>query len=156
VSVRVTICNYENLISSALKRAVRLGEGEAVPRMSDLGALVASTAGKIELEAVGDASEDKVLSKLVQRAVLNVFNRSFAAAELEPVVAAFQNGFTVQVSDMMPTSEYEIAPLRAAAAKLGAADPASLAAAMEFVLEGLHLNRKLNKDLQSGHARYRG
>jgi magnesium chelatase subunit I len=129
--------------------------------MSDLGALVASTAGKIELEAVGDASEEKVLGKLLQRAVLNVFNRSFAAAELDPVVAAFQNGFTLQVSDMMPTSEYvrqlgEIAPLRAAAAKLGAADPAGLAAAMEFVLEGLHLNRKLNKDVQSGHARYRG
>jgi magnesium chelatase subunit I len=161
VSVRVTICNYENLISSALKRAVRLGEGEAVPRVSDLGALLASTAGKIELEAVGDASEEKVLGKLLQRALLNVFNRNFAAAELEPVVAAFQNGFTLQVSDTMPTGEYvrqlgEIAPLRAAAAKLGAADPASLAAAMEFVLEGLHLNRKLNKDVQTGHARYRG
>ncbi len=160
VSVRVSICNYENLISSALKRAVRLGEDEAVPRVSDLGALLASTAGKIELEAVGDASEEKVLSKLLQRALLNVFNRSFAAAELEPVVAAFQNGFTVQVSDTMPTGEYvrqlgEVAPLRAAAAKLGAADPASLAAAMEFVLEGLHLNRKLNKDVQTGHARYR-
>jgi magnesium chelatase subunit I len=161
VSVRVSICNYENLISSALKRAVRLGEGEAVPRVSDLGALLASTAGKIELEAVGDASEEKVLGKLLQRALLNVFNRSFAAAELEPVVAAFQNGFTVQVSDAMPAGEYlrqlgEIAPLRAAAAKLGAADPASLAAAMEFVLEGLHLNRKLNKDVQAGHSRYRG
>jgi magnesium chelatase subunit I len=161
VSVRVSICNYENLISSALKRAVRLGETEAVPRVSDLGALLASTAGKIELEAVGDVSEEKVLGKLVQRALLNVFNRSFATAELEAVVAAFQNGFTVQVSDTMPSGEYvrqlgEIAPLRAAAGKLGAADPASLAAAMEFVLEGLHLNRKLNKDIQAGHSRYRG
>jgi magnesium chelatase subunit I len=129
--------------------------------VSDLGALLASTAGKIELEAVGDASEEKVLGKLLQRALLNVFNRSFAAAELDPVVAAFQNGFTVEVSDTMPADEYmrqlgAIAPLRAAAAKLGAADPSSLAAAMEFVLEGLHLNRKLNKDVQSGHSRYRG
>jgi magnesium chelatase subunit I len=161
VSVRVSICNYENLLSSALKRAVRLGEGAAVPRVSDLGALLASTAGKIELEAVGDASEEKVLGKLLQRALLNVFNRSFAAAELDPVVAAFQNGFTVEVSDTMPADEYmrqlgEIAALRAAAVKLGAADPPSLAAAMEFVLEGLHLNRKLNKDVQSGHSRYRG
>jgi magnesium chelatase subunit I len=159
--VRVSICNYENLLSSALKRAVRLGEGAAVPRVSDLGALLASTAGKIELEAVGDASEEKVLGKLLQRALLNVFNRSFAAAELDPVVAAFQNGFTVEVSDTMPADEYmrqlgEIAALRAAAVKLGAADPPSLAAAMEFVLEGLHLNRKLNKDVQSGHSRYRG
>src|SRR5215470_17701931 len=87
VSVRVSICNYENLTSSALKRAIRLGETDAAPRVSDLGALVASTAGKIELETLGDTSEEKVLGKLVQRAVLNVFNRSLSPAELEPVVA---------------------------------------------------------------------
>jgi magnesium chelatase subunit I len=66
VSVRVSICNYENILSSALKRAVRLDEGEAAPRMSDLGALVASTSGKIELETVGDGNEEKVLGKLLQ------------------------------------------------------------------------------------------
>ncbi|HWP74005.1 MAG TPA: sigma 54-interacting transcriptional regulator, partial [Methylomirabilota bacterium] len=43
VSVRVTICNYENLLSSALKRAIRLGETVAAPRVSDLGAIAAST-----------------------------------------------------------------------------------------------------------------
>src|SRR5207247_8409329 len=80
VSVRVSICNYENLLSSALKRAIRLGEREAAPRVSDLAAIIASTAGKIELETLGDTSEDKVLSKLVQRAVLNVFNRSLTPA----------------------------------------------------------------------------
>src|SRR5437764_2656677 len=106
VSVRVSICNYENLVSSALKRAIRLGEQDAAPRVSDLGALVASTAGKIELETLGDTSEDKVLGKLVQRAVLNVFNRSLTPAELDPVVAAFQNGLSVQVSDAMPSAEY--------------------------------------------------
>jgi magnesium chelatase subunit I len=30
------------------------------------------------------------------------------------------------------------------------------AAAVEFVLEGLHLNKRLNKDAVSGQARYRG
>src|SRR5215510_4117512 len=77
VSVRVSICNFENLLSSALKRAIRLGESLVVPRVSDLGALAASTAGKIELETTGEGGEDKVLAKLVQRAVLNVFGRSF-------------------------------------------------------------------------------
>src|SRR3989449_2374250 len=46
VSVRVSICNYENLLSSALKRAIRLDETLAGPRVSDLGALAASTTGK--------------------------------------------------------------------------------------------------------------
>src|SRR6266849_3557949 len=160
VSVRVSICNYENLMSNALKRAVRLNEGEAAPRISDLGALVASTSGKIELETVGDAGEDKILGKLVQKAILNVFNRSFGAPELETVVAAFQGTLAIQVADDMPSSEYvrqigEAPALRAAAQKLGATDPATLAAAVEFVLEGLHLSKKLNKDVNAGAARYR-
>ena len=161
VSVRVTICNWENLMSSALKRAVRLGERAIAPRVSDLGAIVASTSGKIELETAGDGSEDKVLAKLVQRAVLTVFGRTFGATELEEVVAAFQAGLAITVSDTMPSSEYvrqvgEVRPLLGAVRKLGATDAASTAAALEFVLEGLHLSRKLNKDVQAGHSRYRG
>src|SRR6266496_3181686 len=64
VSVRVSICNYENLLSSALKRAIRLGEAAACPRVSNLDAMVASTSGKIELETVGDSTEEKILGKL--------------------------------------------------------------------------------------------
>jgi magnesium chelatase subunit I len=160
VSVRVTICNWENLLSNALKRAIRLGEQAAAPRVSDLGAIVASTSGKIELETVGEATEDKILGKLVQRALLNVFNRSFGAGELDEVVAAFKEGLAITVSDLMPSGEYvrqvgELRPLHAVVKKLGATDPASTAAAVEFVLEGLHLNRRLNKDVQAGHYRYR-
>jgi magnesium chelatase subunit I len=160
VSVRVSICNYENLLSTALKRAIRLGEREAAPRVTDLSSLVASTSGKIEMETLGDGGEDKVLSKLMQRAVLNVFNRSFTGAELEEVVGAFQGGLRVEVSDIMSSGEYvrqlgEVRPLAAAVKKLGAADPATVASALEFILEGLHLSRKLNKDIQAGHTRYR-
>ena len=158
--MRVSICNWENLLSNALKRAIRLDEREVAPRVSDLGAIVASTSGKIEMETLGDGGEDKVLGKLVQKAVLNVFNRSFTGGELDQVVAAFQGGFGVEVADMMPSKEYvrqiaEIRPLHAAVKKLGASDPASTAAALEFVLEGLHLSRKLNKDTKAGRYRYR-
>src|SRR5213593_2641677 len=160
VSVRVSICNWENLLSKALKRAIRLDEREVAPRVSDLGAIVASTSGKIELETLGDGGEDKVLGKLVQKAVLNVFNRSFAGGELDAVVAAFQGGFGIDVADSMPSKEYvqqiaEVRSLQPALKKLGASDPASTAAALEFVLEGLHLSRKLNKDSRAGRYRYR-
>jgi len=50
VSVRMSIANYETLIASAARRALRCGEEEAVPRVSDLETLESSTAGKIELE----------------------------------------------------------------------------------------------------------
>jgi magnesium chelatase subunit I len=161
VSVRVSICNYENLLSNALKRAIRLGEDHASPRVSDLAALVSSTSGKIEMETLGDGGEDKVIGKLVQRAVLNVFNRHFSASELDEAVAAFQGGLAIEVGDDMPSREYvrqmgEARPLHSAAKKLGAGDPGAVAAALEFVLEGLHLSKKLNKDMRGGHPRYRG
>jgi magnesium chelatase subunit I len=160
VSVRVSICNYENLLSNALKRAIRLGETHASPRVSDLAALVSSTSGKIEMETLGDGGEDKVIGKLVQRAVLNVFNRHFGAGELDEAVAAFQGGLAIEVGDDMPSREYvrqmgEARPLHAAAKKLGAGEPVAVAAALEFVLEGLHLSKKLNKDVRGGHPRYR-
>jgi magnesium chelatase subunit I len=96
----------------------------------------------------------------VQKAVLNVFNRSFGGAELAEVVKGFEGGVAVQTADTMPSEEYikqvaQMPALRSAAAKLGATEPAAVAAAVEFVLEGLHLTKKLNKDTQAGRYRYR-
>ena len=76
VSVRVSIANLETVSASAVKRAVRLGETEAAPRISDLPALVASTAGKIELETLSDEMpEERVVDRLLARAIHNVFGR---------------------------------------------------------------------------------
>src|SRR5690606_27812787 len=101
VSVRVTIANHETLAAAALKRAVRLGEPSAAPRISDLPAVVASTAGKIELETLGDETrEDRVVEKLVARAVVNVFNRHFALSELVPLVERFDaEGLEAEVGE---------------------------------------------------------
>src|SRR5437763_7818294 len=95
VSVRVSIANYENVLSSALKRSVRLRETCVVPRITDLSAVLASTAGKIELETLGDANEEKIVDKLVQGAVLNVFNRYFLVQEFDDLLRSFENGMTV-------------------------------------------------------------
>src|SRR5919204_564472 len=112
----------------------KLDDEVAVPRVSDLSALVASTTGKIELETVGDGGEEKILTRLMHKAVLNVFGRSFSAAELAEVVKGFEGGSVIQASDTMPSAEYvkQAAPmpaLRAAAGKLGASEPAAIAAA---------------------------
>jgi len=58
VSVRLSIANYETLVANATRRALRHGETEVVPRVSDLDALVASTAGKVEFETVDDGREE--------------------------------------------------------------------------------------------------
>ncbi|HZP95905.1 MAG TPA: sigma 54-interacting transcriptional regulator [Candidatus Limnocylindria bacterium] len=161
VSVRVSVANYENLVSSALKRSLRNGETTVVPRISDLPAVVASTAGKIELESVGDVTEERVIERLAQRAVLNVFNRTFSLGEFDALLAAFQRGATMHVSSSLPSGEYvkqalQIPGMKGAVAKLGAAgNPSTVAAAVEFVLEGLHLNRKLNKERGESRSTFR-
>jgi magnesium chelatase subunit I len=47
VSVRMSVANYETLVANASRRALRNGEDEIVPRVSDLESLVTSTAGKL-------------------------------------------------------------------------------------------------------------
>src|SRR5688572_25870338 len=153
VSVRVTIANHETLAAAALKRAVRLGEPAAAPRISDLPAVVASTAGKIELETLGDETrEDRVIEKLVQRAIVNVFNRHFALSELVPLVERFEEGTEAEVGEAIGSGNHErlvseIPELRRAVSRLDVGEsPAGVASGVEFVLEGLHLNRRLNKE----------
>ncbi|MFL5733821.1 MAG: magnesium chelatase, partial [Chloroflexia bacterium] len=133
----------------------------AVPRVSDLPALVASTAGKIEIETVGDVREEKLIEKLVQGAVLAAWNRRFSVSEFDDVITRFHNGLTLDVSDVMPSMEYvhqasDLKGMRNAINKLDAqGNPTAVAASVEFVLEGLHLNRRLNKDRSAEGVRYR-
>jgi magnesium chelatase subunit I len=161
VSVRVSVANFENILSSALRRAIRLRERQVAPRISDLLALIQSTGGKIELETVGDRDEEKVIEKLLQKAVLNVFNRHFALHEFDELLTNFDNGLKVEVGDALASLEYvrqaaEVSGFTPAIKKLGGqGNPAQIASAIELVLEGLHLNRKLNKDRTAGRMRYR-
>jgi magnesium chelatase subunit I len=169
VSVRVSVANAEVLEAAALKRAVRLGEPVAAPRVSDLGAVVASTVGKVELETAGDESpEERIVERLITKALHTTFNRLVSLDELEGVVDAFEDGFTVETGDRTPSREYvawmrEVPGLSMAVDRLGAYDitdgseePAVVASAVEFLLEGLHLARRLNKDrIPSGTVYHR-
>ncbi|MGH7907353.1 MAG: magnesium chelatase, partial [Candidatus Binataceae bacterium] len=161
VSVRVTINNYEAIISNAERRAVLNGENEIVPRISDLPSLYASTAGKIEIEYAGeDKKEEDLVARLINRAVLKVFDRYLKVDDFKPVIAYFAQGWGVEVSDASPSTEYleplrEIAGLREAVEKLGAFEtPGLMAVAVELIFEGLHLHQKLNKEHQGGRLTY--
>ncbi len=166
VSVRMSIANYETLLANAVRRALRRGEDEAVPRVSDLESLQASTAGKLELEYAGaERSEAEITQDLIRRATRHVFDESGAQAgladgDLDRVVDAFEQGWKVEVSDSMPAREYlagleEITGLREAAVRLAGGDsPARIASAVEFILEGLHLSNRLNKTACAQGALY--
>jgi magnesium chelatase subunit I len=163
VSVRASIANHETLVAAALRRALRLGETEAVPRPSDLDALIASTLGKLEIEVMEDDEDLEVVGQLVKAAVLQTFREYCAIERLSDVVAAFEEGLTIELGSQTPSSAYvalaaEIPALDEAARGLVSDDPtpAQLAAAVELVLEGLHLTRRLNKDVVAGAVTYRG
>ena len=162
VSVRVSIANLETVSASAVKRAARLGEQHAVPRISDLPAVVASTAGKIELETLSDElPEQRILDRLLSRAVLSVFNRRLDVDDLDELVEAFESGLVVETGAGVRSTDYgrwikETPGLSDAISRLdGAETPETTASAVEFILEGLHLNRRLNKDRTEGGGRYR-
>ncbi len=161
VSVRVTINNYESIISNAEKRALRCKENHIVPRVSDLHSLLASTSGKIELEYVGeDKKEDDLVDKLINRSIIKVFDQYFNLNSLQKVIEYFNSGWGVEVSDQMASQDYlegikEIPGLKEAIKSLGVSEaPSMMASATEFVLEGLHLHQKLNKDVEGGRATY--
>ena len=151
VSVRVSISNYETLISNALRRSIRLGETIACPRVSDLPYLIASLGGKIEMETFGEGREDRLVEDLTKRATLAIFTRYCNVDDLEDIVTAFDLGNAVETGSDVPAASYASAlsnvdGLSTIVSRLTGDDqrPEVVASAVEFVLEGLHLNRRLN------------
>ena len=161
VSVRVSIANMETVVSNAVRRAVTLNEKLAVPRISDFPYIIASTTGKVEMEGFEDKNEQKIITDLVRRATLSVFNRYFRAEDLENIVRQFNDGFTVETSDTMTAKSYaryinEIPGLTKVVKIMTKEEmPETQASIIEFIFEGLHLNKKLNKTRVEGKTVYR-
>jgi magnesium chelatase subunit I len=162
VSVRTTIANYETMIANAEKRAINFGEREVAPRITDLPALIPSTAGKIELEYLGeDTSEVNVIDNLIKRAIKNVFDSYFPTHNIFPeLLESFEHGY-VEVASTMASDEYlvglkEIKGLEKCINRLEIdGSSAETASAIELILEGLHLSNKLNKEIVQGKIIYR-
>jgi magnesium chelatase subunit I len=119
--------------------------------------------GKLELEyGGGDASESEILERLVRRATKVVFDERVSIEDLKPLIRSFEDGWKVEVGPAVPSSEYvegleNIAGLGDSVRKLGfGTAPGRVASAVEFLLEGLHLSNRLNKDVQGRRILFRG
>jgi magnesium chelatase subunit I len=162
VSVRLSIANYETLVANAARRALRLGEKDVVPRVSDLEALASSTAGKVEIETLEEGRDEQVIERLVKSAVLTVFKERVPMERLRDALAGFDEATIVHTGDDVPSAQYvsalsDLPALRGPVMDLaGSETPAAVASAAEFVLEGLHLSKRLNKEAAGGRATYRG
>ncbi|WP_165228698.1 sigma 54-interacting transcriptional regulator [Aquisphaera insulae] len=171
VSVRMSIANLENVISNAERRALLHGEACIVPRISDLAHAAASSRGKLELTMNEDEGhEDKLIHRILDEAVKNIFGAHFDVRELRPIVEHFESGQHIELGDMLPTGAVlerlgrvpglkkraeEVASKLLPELKDRAAREAAAASAGEFLLEGLHVHNKLNKAVKTGGTTYR-
>jgi len=163
VSVRYSIGNLETLAAAAVRRAARVGEPEAVPRVCDLPAVVESSLGRIEFDTIEEGREEEILSRALKTAELEVFRRRLAGFDFQPILTRFAQGFEAETSDLLPGAELlgqfgEVRGLSKLLERLGVEEesPGVAASALEFALEGLHLSRRLNKDAGvRGLATYR-
>ena len=162
VSVRLSVTNREAVGANALRRALRAGESFAVARVDDLDAMVASASGKIEIEALDDGSHGAIFDNLVRAAVLTVFKERVPADQTRAVITAFEEGAVADVGE--DVSSQHLAELARTIPALqrpvgaltgGDESPPAVAAAVAFVLEGLHLSKRLNKDTSARRSVYR-
>ena len=178
VSVRMSMANMENAVSSAERRAAVLGQQTAVVRVSDLVALRSSSRGKMELTMSEEpGEEDSLVVRLTEEAIRNVFDADLKARQFGDLIEYFETGEPVAVGDGVAADEL----LEGLAAIPGFVDRLDLlssrldpdlapdtdlddgslrdqlrASVAEFVLEALHCHNRLNKSPAAGGARYGG
>ena len=162
VSVRLAISNQEVLAANAARRALIAGETQVVPRITDLAGLEASTAGKVEIETLEEGREGQILENLFKAAVLGVFKDRLGGEGVRQVVDAFDEGLIVDAGEDVDNEQYAelLADVPAMSGPVlaltdGDESPAMIASAIEFILEGLHLSKRLNKDSTGAKSTYR-
>jgi len=98
----------------------------------------------------------------VKKAVKKVFSQHFRSEDFASFLQNFTSGQSLEVSDTMPTAVYSqkargLGGLHEAFQRLEMLESAAtMASALEFILEGLHLNKKLNKKVLEGEISYWG
>ena len=108
VSARLSIANYRAMVASARQRAAVLGERPVVPRISDLGHLVSTSLGKLELDMMSShqMSERQVLDAIVAEAIRDVFDEYVERHGVEEIAEIFSRGVKVEVGDLLPSERY--------------------------------------------------
>ncbi len=162
VSARFSIANYRTMIASARRRAVLLGEKPAVPRISDLGHLYASSLGKLELDLMGShqMSEKQVLDAVIAEAIKTVFEEYIEDHSLAEIGEIFSRGVKIEVGDLLPSSHYaqrlqRVPPVWDKAFDVNASqEDAMRAACVEFVLAGLHALNRISRSQHYGQVSY--
>ena len=162
VSARLSIANYRTMVASARHRGVKLGEKPAVPRISDLGHLPASSLGKLELDLMGahQMSERQVLESIIAEAIKTVFEEYVDRHGLDEIADVFSKGVKIEVGDMLPSAEYAKRLKRVPKAwekafEVNAGESEAIrASCAEFVLAGLYASEQISRSARHGRITY--
>ena len=163
VSARFAIAAAEASAASALRRAALTGEDDAVARIGDLADVLPTLRGKVEFEMGEEGRELEVIGHLLRLSTAATFRERVAGTDLSGVTAHFEDGSVVETGDLVPATQLlaqlgATPGLAAILDRLGVGEdsvsPGQVAAAVEFVLEGLHLTRRLSKVEADGQTIY--
>jgi magnesium chelatase subunit I len=154
VSQRLPITCIENVVSNAERRALLSRESVIVPRVADVYAALPALTGKLELEYEGELKgADTVGRDLVRSAVRVVFDGYANGADLQPIIEWFDMGGTLQLSDTLSAAELleEAGKLQGLVELVeqvdgeARGDHGRRAAAIDFILEGLHAQKRISR-----------
>ncbi len=159
VSQRFPIACVESVVSSAEQRVVRNHEARATARIADVYAALPAITGKMELEYEGELrGAENIARELIRSAVGKVFTKYLEGANLQPVVQWFELGGELKVPESAPASE-TLAQLKRIQGLMehierlgtdGRSGPAGMAAAAEFILEGLWAHKRISRNEERG------
>ncbi|MDI6099975.1 magnesium chelatase [Actinoplanes sp. NEAU-A12] len=163
VSARFAIAAAETVAASALRRAGLRGEREAVARVCDAVSVTSTLRGKVEFESGEEGRETEVLGHLLRVATAETFRARLAGLDLSGFTDLVAEGAIIETGDLVSAEELlgqigTVPGLAKVLDRLGLGDapsPGQAASGIEFVLEGLHLTRRLAKELtDDGRALY--
>ncbi len=162
VSARFAIAAAEGVSASALRRSARTGEAEAVARICDVPTVLPTLLGKLEFEMGEEGREDEVVQHLLRVATAETFRERLAGLDLSGFTDLFAEGSVVETGELVTAEDLlgqvgTVPGLSKVLDRLGHGDDAGrgqVAAAVEMVLEGLHLTRRIAKESLDGRVVY--
>jgi magnesium chelatase subunit I len=158
VSARFAIAAAETVAASALRRSGLLGETDPVARVGDAVSVTSTLRGKVEFESGEEGREIEVLSHLLRTSVAETFRTRLAGLDLSSFVNLVADGGIIETGDLVGSDEVlrQVGTVPGLAKVLDRLDlgdapnRGEAAAGVEFVLEGLHLSRRMSKALTAG------
>lgn len=164
VSARFAVAAAEAVAASALRRGAIVDESDPVARIGDLPAVLGTLRGKLEFEMGEEGREDEILDHTGRNATAAVFRDRLTGVDLAPFTSIFaDDDTTVETGALVPASALleqfgRVEGLSTVLERLGVGEddvtPGQVAAAIEFVLEGLYLTRRISKSSVDGTTVY--